>query len=686
MATLVLSIAGQVVGGPVGGMIGATVGQYIDQNFLFKPKAQHGPRLNELAVQTSSYGVQVPRIYGRMRVAGQVIWALPLKETRHKQSAKGRADQISYTYSASFAVALSSRRLVAVKRIWADGTQIRRANGTWEKDAVMRFHAGDVDQPLDPLMASAEGMGATPAHRGLAYVVFEDLPLADYGNRIPSLTFEVEADGDIDAAQVAADLLPGWSVPQAVLALDGYAASGDNVLAALAPLTNAVGWSLGGGGLVAGGAVSLLNDAAIQSAKDVPALETRRGGAGAIPSTIAVRHYDPARDYQIGMQRARVAGATGQREAAADMPVVLSSAGAKTLAERLAARAGDTPQRLTVPVGPQALMLQPGAVLEVPGVLGVWRLVRWKWEGESGSIELERYSDDAVMAVDADSGRGQPSPEGASGALHMVVIDLPGWQVAGAATGPLVGVFVASEYGRGGALVNISASAGAEPVSLGRVLDADALGYADTALAAGSAALFDDANAVEITLVNAAMTLSNASEAALLSGTNAAMLGAELIQFGRAEALGAGRYRLSHLLRGRGGTEWAMADHEAGEPFVLLPDNPAAITLLPPYIGLQPLAPAMIVDARRAGSDQHVLAEVPSAIAALRPLAPVHLQAMWQADGGIAIRWVRRSHLGWQWADNVDVSLGESEERYRLRLLPALGEEQEGLSPFPATT
>ena len=34
----------------------------------------------------------------------------------------------------------------------------------------------------------------TPAHRGIAYAVFEQLQLADFGNRIPSLTFEVIAD------------------------------------------------------------------------------------------------------------------------------------------------------------------------------------------------------------------------------------------------------------------------------------------------------------------------------------------------------------------------------------------------------------------------------------------------------------------------------------------------------------
>src|SRR3546814_5037568 len=38
------------------------------------------------------------------------------------------------------------------------------------------------------------------AHRGLAYVVFEDLQLAEYANRIPNLTFEVAAEAGADVA------------------------------------------------------------------------------------------------------------------------------------------------------------------------------------------------------------------------------------------------------------------------------------------------------------------------------------------------------------------------------------------------------------------------------------------------------------------------------------------------------
>jgi hypothetical protein len=35
------------------------------------------------------------------------------------------------------------------------------------------------------------GAANTPAYRGTAYVVFEELPLGNYGNRLPQLSFEV---------------------------------------------------------------------------------------------------------------------------------------------------------------------------------------------------------------------------------------------------------------------------------------------------------------------------------------------------------------------------------------------------------------------------------------------------------------------------------------------------------------
>ena len=63
-------------------------------------------------------------------------------------------------------------------------------------------------QTPDPLIVAKEG--DAPAYRGLAYVVFERLPLANFGNRIPQLSFEVVRPvGRLEQMMRAVTLIPG---------------------------------------------------------------------------------------------------------------------------------------------------------------------------------------------------------------------------------------------------------------------------------------------------------------------------------------------------------------------------------------------------------------------------------------------------------------------------------------------
>ena len=132
MATLVLTTVGGAIGGPIGAALGAVLGQAVDGR-LFPQPGRRGPRLTDLAVQTSSYGTQVPRVFGSMRVAGSVIWATDLIETRARhRGGKGQPATTTYSYAASFAVALSARPVRRVGRIWADGKLLRGGGGGLE--------------------------------------------------------------------------------------------------------------------------------------------------------------------------------------------------------------------------------------------------------------------------------------------------------------------------------------------------------------------------------------------------------------------------------------------------------------------------------------------------------------------------------------------------------------------------
>ena len=151
MATLVLTAVGSALGGPIGGAIGAALGQQID-GALFAPAPRQGSRLKELAVQTSSYGTQIPGVFGAMRVAGTVIWATDLIEERVKSGGgKGRPSTVNYSYRVSLAVALSSRPVARLGRIWADGNLICGAGDDLKTDAQLRFYSGYADQQPDPV-------------------------------------------------------------------------------------------------------------------------------------------------------------------------------------------------------------------------------------------------------------------------------------------------------------------------------------------------------------------------------------------------------------------------------------------------------------------------------------------------------------------------------------------------------
>ena len=222
MAALVLSVAGAAAGavfGPAGAIVGriagALVGNVIDRK-LFGPGDQNvvGPRLADLDVMASTEGAPIPRVYGRARLSGQLIWATQLEEVASNStaSAGGKGALVSgpstttttYSYFANFAVGLCEGAIGRVGRIWADGKPLDLSNKT------IRIHRGTEDQALDELIVAKEGGGNTPAYRGLAYVVFERLPLADFGNRIPQLSFEITRPiGALEEMVRAVTLIPG---------------------------------------------------------------------------------------------------------------------------------------------------------------------------------------------------------------------------------------------------------------------------------------------------------------------------------------------------------------------------------------------------------------------------------------------------------------------------------------------
>lgn len=192
----------------------ATVAQ-IGISYLFPSE---GPRLKDLKISASTYGAAIPWVFGLTRVPGNMIWSEKIRERKKKKSGKGGSYN-EYTYFCTYAMGLCKGPVKQIRRVWADskliydasgGTAAAQASGSLIKDALassigitatskyrMRFYMGDEEQLPDSAIEAELGANQAPAFRGMAYILFDDMPLEDFGNRIPQITAEVIV-GDVE--------------------------------------------------------------------------------------------------------------------------------------------------------------------------------------------------------------------------------------------------------------------------------------------------------------------------------------------------------------------------------------------------------------------------------------------------------------------------------------------------------
>ena len=209
---------GFFVGGPSGAKWGYAIGSSLDQ-----PAGQdiQGPRLNDLKVQTSTYGAPRPIVYGNARLAGNVIWAKDIREIKNTEDSGGKGGgggtTTSYEYYGTFAVALCDNEVGGVRKIWADSVLIYDLGDTASLETIqasnlnsngIRIYRGTETQSADSLIQADKGAANTQAYRGTTYIVFDNLALEKYGNRIPSISVEV-----VQVASIAPRLVADFATP-----------------------------------------------------------------------------------------------------------------------------------------------------------------------------------------------------------------------------------------------------------------------------------------------------------------------------------------------------------------------------------------------------------------------------------------------------------------------------------------
>jgi len=664
MATLIFSAVGTAIGGPLGGTVGALLGRVVDTAIIGTP-THEGPRLAELAVTTSSYGQPVPRVFGTMRMPGTIVWATDLKESSTTSGGKGQPKTKTYSYAISFAVALSSRPVASIGRIWADGSLLRGAAGDLKVGGTMRLYQGFGDEPVDPLIAADRGAQAC-AFRGLSYAVFEDLDLSSFGNRIPALSFEViGGDGTLDLVDLldGVEMTADFSVPMA--GLRGYADQGGT----RAALLNDVARVFPFAATTTGGAIALAPNEGSESALLPVAIAGRADSEERTEPVVrrepvaedaprALRYYDPARDFQPSLQRAP--GASGGDGAVVEFGGVFSAPMAQARIADLRRQASSARETLAYRIAEFAPEYAPGRCVSRNGDSRVWRVLSCESHADGVDLSMARVVRAATGAALADPGNALAPTDELPGDLRLRYFELP-WDGTGASNVPMRYASVSMSGTRGA--IALFGMEGESLVPLGLSTTGSAvLGHSLSALGASPALLVESAATLDIALSPSNAQLQSVDERALLDGANRLLLGEEILQFRQAEPLGQGHWRLTGLLRGRGGTEHLAAlGHASGTAAVLLDER-----LL--VLGAEPFDE--LAAQSGVGSAQPSYAELASPGATLRPLSPVHPCFRHSASGDPQWRWIRRARGAWRWLDGVETPLVEEREAYRVGLGP----------------
>ena len=198
LATIAINIAISVAFG----IAAAALGRQTTTN--------RGPRLDDLAVSSSTVGTPIPIGFGTMRQAGNIIWSPGISETEEVEVEKvggffglfkSTIRSVTYIYSAQFAIAFGEGPAQRMEKVWFDKKMVYDVTSTnvdtVDPDIKFTFYPGTETQTRDPLIVADVGEFSTSAHRGLIYAVF-DIPLTDYGNRIPNIEAAIAYTGSAD--------------------------------------------------------------------------------------------------------------------------------------------------------------------------------------------------------------------------------------------------------------------------------------------------------------------------------------------------------------------------------------------------------------------------------------------------------------------------------------------------------
>ena len=608
MGSLALGAVGAGIGSifPGGAMIGFSVGEMLGGILFPNTPRQERGKLDDLRVSGSGYGTIIPLCYGQGRVAGNIIWSTDLvQHQKNEGGGKGGPNIVDDTYTVSCAVSICRGPISSVQRILAEDLVIYDSSQTPASTDTIRIYLGDETQTADTLISSIEGASVTPAYRGTAYVVFENLDLTRWGSHIPSFNFEFTTPQNTVGAVLtdvatqaglspsyfdfssATDTFSGYMITQRTDAkstvqylLQCYTTDLSEIDGKIYACKRGTAQTLTVPQDDMGARIATGNSTPITR------LTTERTQDLELPVRIDVNYFSLARNFQASTQSATREDKPSLTEPQTlDTPLVFDDTSARQFAYRALWQLWLERNTYKYALPPKYLLQAPACILNLPTGATTDRTRIMAMDiGFFGELRLSSVPDSDTTL--ASSYTAQPatgaSVTGTAPKFNGLVptafvawsgyelqngdADKPGFYVVGRGTGTNAASWQ-------GASIYYSLDSGANwiasPSSLGTPAD---FGAATTALANGTTAdTLDSSHTVDVHLTGGTLATTSTADISATQN-NSAVLGGEIIQFATVTNLGSGSYRLSNIIRGRRSSP--MTGHTSADKFIHL--NPSS--------------------------------------------------------------------------------------------------------------
>lgn len=693
MATIALTaIAGSLGANAFWLGVAGFVGGMLDQR-LFAAKInthQEIGKQSDLKMQTASMGTPIITGYGRARVAGNIIWGTKFTEHVHTSTQSfggggkggggggGSITTTTYSYTVSFATAICAGPIKSVLRAWADGVEIKMHGADVPIDYTL--YLGDEVQQPDPFMVGIEGADNVPAYRGLAYIVVKDLDVGKFGNRIPSLTFEVEfpEDGveDIIRNVTRAAGLPVEKIHMEGIAnmrVEGFTIAGDKTfrsqIEALQTVFPFDGFAYDGNIIFrkrgTGDVVTIDADdlGAQENESEESALTAVRTPDIDLPKTVKLAYISKDRSYQDGTASYTKAVAHGVNEVSLDTSLVLKDSDAVMVTEQRMKEYWASRTSFSFKLSTRYATVQAGTLIDLPyNGRSVKAMVTNVSYGQPGLNEITAHlihgQTFAAVKRDLDTAGKELAPPTPT-EVRMEFVDtaqLPNMEGAG-----VVFIAAAAKIYYGAHLYR-SVDNGVSFSLVKSDIRAGIIGDTVSALGAGTPYTWDNRSSVDVRLVSG--TLESRQEIDVLNGANLCIIGEELVQYRSAVLIAENTYRLSGLLRGRFGTEHHIKGHIPGERFVRIHADHVEKLTAPTADWFKPYVYRYGSASYGVTHESYRQTSVTIRANSSMPLAPCHLEGQRAKGGDLVITWVRRTRGDGDMKDYTDVPLNETAERY----------------------